>query len=51
MFDRKLKTYQQIFEQIADGVCLVALNGKVTHWNKGAEVITGWASHEVLGKS
>jgi PAS domain S-box-containing protein len=51
MFDRKLKTYQQIFEQMADGVCLIALDGKVSHWNGGAEAITGWAAHEVLGKS
>ncbi len=51
MFDKKLKTYQQIIEQMADGVCLVVLDGRITHWNSGAEAITGWASQEVLGKS
>jgi len=37
MFDRKLKTYQQIIEQMADGVCLVTLDNKVALWNGGAE--------------
>ena len=50
MFDSKLKTYQQMVDQMADGVCLVTLDGKVAYWNKGAEAITGWASHEVLGR-
>lgn len=51
MFDRKLKTYQQIIEQMADGVCLITLDGTIAHWNREAEEITGRASHELLGKS
>ncbi len=51
MFDRKLKTYQQIIEQMGDGVCLLTLDGRVAYWNRGAETITGWTSHELLNRS
>ena len=51
MFDKKLKTFQQIIENIADGVCLVTREGKIGYWNRAAEGITGISSGELLNRT
>jgi diguanylate cyclase (GGDEF)-like protein/PAS domain S-box-containing protein len=43
--------YQDVLAQIADGVSFVGRNGQITYWNSGAERITGYSAHEVLGQS
>jgi diguanylate cyclase (GGDEF)-like protein/PAS domain S-box-containing protein len=43
--------YQDLLAQIADGVSFVGRNGQITYWNSGAERITGYSAHEVLGQS
>jgi diguanylate cyclase (GGDEF)-like protein/PAS domain S-box-containing protein len=43
--------YQDLLDQIADGVYFVTPNGRITYWNSGAERITGLSAHEVLGHS
>ncbi len=50
MFDRKVKSYRQILDSMADGVCLVCPEGRVTEWNRGAEVITGIDRKEISGR-
>lgn len=42
-------TLSNMLENVHEGVYFVDLNSKITFWNKGAEQITGFASHEVLG--
>ena len=45
---------RQLFECFCDamplGVCLVDLQGKIFYWNAAAEAITGYLSHDVLGR-
>lgn len=39
----------QLLENVYDGLCLVDAGGRITHWNKGAERITGFGEASVLG--
>lgn len=44
-------TYQaNLLQQVSDAVIATDLNFHITSWNKGAEAIYGWHSHEVMGK-
>jgi diguanylate cyclase (GGDEF)-like protein/PAS domain S-box-containing protein len=45
------KFYQDLLEQISDGVYFVNLDRNITYWNGGAERITGYGAQEVLGHS
>jgi PAS domain S-box-containing protein len=45
------KFYQDLLDQISDGVYFVTLDRRITYWNGGAERITGYGAHEVLGQS
>ena len=51
MFDKRLKLYHQILDNIADGVYFVTLDRKIVFWNKGAESITGYTSAEAVGRA
>jgi PAS domain S-box-containing protein len=51
MFDKRLKLYHQILDNIADGVYFVTLDRKIVFWNKGAESITGYSSAEAVGRA
>ncbi|RPI36800.1 MAG: GAF domain-containing protein [Nitrospiraceae bacterium] len=51
MFDKRLKLYHQILDNIADGVYFVTPERKIGFWNKGAERITGYSSAEAVGKA
>ncbi len=39
-----------IVESSSDAIVAVDAQGRVTHWNPGAERMTGYAAHEVLGR-
>lgn len=39
-----------IVESSSDSIVAVDAQGRVTHWNPGAERMTGYAAHEVLGR-
>jgi diguanylate cyclase (GGDEF)-like protein/PAS domain S-box-containing protein len=41
--------YQELLDQISDGVYFVTRNRRITYWNRGAEEITGYGAGEVLG--
>lgn len=41
---------QQIIEQIHDSVIATDLDGVITSWNHGAEILLGYSSSEVIGK-
>ncbi len=43
--------YQDLLDQISDGVYFVDLDRRITYWNGGAERITGFGADEVLGRS
>ncbi len=45
------KFYQDVLDQVSDGVYLVTLDRRITYWNGGAERITGYSASEVLGRS
>lgn len=40
-----------IVEYSDDAIIGVDLNGMITSWNRGAEIIYGYSAHEVMGKS
>ncbi len=41
--------YKKMLDNLYDGVYFVEKNRKITFWNKGAEMITGFSAGEVLG--
>lgn len=41
--------YKNMLENLYDGVYFVDINRKITFWNKGAELITGFSESEVKG--
>lgn len=45
------KFYQDLLDQMSDGVYFVTLDRRITYWNGGAERITGYSAEEVLGHS
>lgn len=51
MFDSKLKIYRQVFDDAADGICVISMDRKIVLWNKGAERITGLSPEEMIGRA
>jgi diguanylate cyclase (GGDEF)-like protein/PAS domain S-box-containing protein len=45
------KFYQDLLDQISDGVYFVNVDRRITYWNRGAERITGYSAEEVVGHS
>jgi diguanylate cyclase (GGDEF)-like protein/PAS domain S-box-containing protein len=43
--------YEELLEEISDGVYFVNRRRQIQYWNAGAERITGYSSAEVLGRS
>lgn len=42
--------YQAVLEGLPNGVYVVDLERRILFWNKGAEQITGYQGHEVIGR-
>jgi diguanylate cyclase (GGDEF)-like protein/PAS domain S-box-containing protein len=45
------KFYQDLLDQMSDGVYFVTMDRRITYWNGGAERMTGYSAQEVLGHS
>jgi diguanylate cyclase (GGDEF)-like protein/PAS domain S-box-containing protein len=45
------EVYQDLLDQISDGVYFVTRDRRITYWNRGAELMTGYSAPEVLGHS
>lgn len=43
--------FKNILDNLFDGVCFLDRDKKITYWNKGAEVITGYKGQDVIGTS
>ena len=43
------KFYQDLLDEMSDGVYFVTVDRRITYWNGGAERITGYSAQEVLG--
>ena len=43
--------YQEVLENLYDGVYYVDPHRRITYWNRAAEKITGYSRQEVLGRS
>src|SRR5216684_1822773 len=43
------ETYRTILESLQTGICVVDLRRKILLWSDGAEQITGYLRHEVVG--
>lgn len=46
-----LKLYRNMLDSLNDGIYFVDDERKITFWNKGAELITGFQADEVIGTS
>jgi PAS domain S-box-containing protein len=44
------EVYQAVLEELLTGVYLVDCEQKVRFWNSGAERITGYLRHEMIGR-
>jgi|WetSurSiteA1Bulk_404760.scaffolds.fasta_scaffold15226_2 diguanylate cyclase (GGDEF)-like protein/PAS domain S-box-containing protein len=42
--------YRDLLDNLADGVYITDLDGRIIYWNKGAERLSGFRQSEVLGK-
>lgn len=47
----RLQEQANLLDLAHDTIIVRQLNGTITFWNKGAELMYGWAKQEVLGKS
>ena len=47
----KKSFYQDLIDDLYDGVYFVDKNRVITYWNKGAEALTGYSASNALGKS
>ncbi len=43
--------YRTVLESLTTGLCVVDMQKKIVLWSEGAERITGYARHEVIGHS
>jgi diguanylate cyclase (GGDEF)-like protein/PAS domain S-box-containing protein len=43
--------FRDVFNSLLNGACLVGTDRRIAHWNKSAEVLTGYSSDEVVGRS
>lgn len=43
--------YREVLDSLSEGVYCVDCSRKVTYWNKAAEIISGYAAQDVVGKS
>ncbi|GFN22880.1 PAS domain-containing protein [Thermanaeromonas sp. C210] len=48
--EEKLAHVQAVLESSLDGICTVDREGRITAWNRGAEVITGYTAAEAIGR-
>lgn len=49
--ESKIYRLASIVESTEDGIIGMALDGKITDWNRGAECIYGYSKNEILGES
>ena len=47
----KQSDYQEIIDNLYDGVYIVDKDRGITYWNKGAEILTGYTRSNAMGKS
>lgn len=45
-----VRFYRGILDSLADGVYFVDNDRRITYWNRGAEVISGYAAADVIGR-
>jgi len=48
--EKEIKFQAVLLNSISESVIATDLNGKITYWNKGAEINFGWKEEEALGK-
>ena len=49
--ETQLQLYHRMFELVQDGVMLTDTQGALLEWNPAMERLTGWARHEVIGRT
>jgi PAS domain S-box-containing protein len=51
LMDEKNQLLANVVESSDDAIITKSLNGSITSWNKGAELIYGYSAEEVIGKN
>lgn len=41
---------QQLLASVGDGVCMLDMEGALIHWNRSAELLSGYQGNELLGR-
>ena len=49
--EEKIQMLANVVESSDDAIITKSLDGTITSWNKGAEVVYGYSEEEVLGKN
>ena len=49
--ETQLQLYHRMFELVQDGVMLTDTQGALLEWNPAMERLSGWARHEVIGRT
>lgn len=49
--DEKIQLLANVVESSDDAIITKSLDGCITTWNKGAEIIYGYSAEEVIGKN
>jgi PAS domain S-box-containing protein len=49
--EAQIRFQASLLEQVSNGVAVVDNEGKLIYWNHYAEILHGWKSEEVIGKS
>lgn len=51
LLEKSIKAWDSTFNAIVDTVCIVDLDGKITHCNKAADILFKKACEEIIGKN
>jgi PAS domain S-box-containing protein len=49
--DEMVRYWAMLFDQVNDAVIAKSIDGRITHWNAGAERMFGYSAAEVIGRS
>src|SRR5690606_35958686 len=49
--EARLRDQAKLLDAAHEAIIVKKLDGTITYWNKGAERLYGWKSHEIVGRS
>jgi diguanylate cyclase (GGDEF)-like protein/PAS domain S-box-containing protein len=49
--DTRLREQASLLDKAHDAIIVIDLDGRITYWNKGAELLYGWPQQDAIGRS